>query len=283
MTILTSCFPFRRLQRPLVVRASSSFGKGDQPSFVVSVEHLFNPLAGFLDESSSSNRILDNRWKTSQVELSHLSESDSEDETRSNVSGASTISTIVPSPLPRPRQVWFAQEEKVALIPSHRDLTDSEWNDLFVGCDEIDENARRNRIEWRFEGGDYMNVLEEEQLVLCSDGNRYHPITVQIHLRSLKEQKQQQQQQRLQTTTMMMMHHKAREQQVAAAVSGMKRKQHTQHPIFADITNVMRASKKSRTTVAALKSTQHPVRRRKAAVATRRHKALEWAGLSVNQ
>jgi hypothetical protein len=266
MTLLSSCFPFRGLQRLSEARTTcSSFRKSD-PTFIVSVEHLFNPLAEFFELSSNNNHLY-NCWTASQVELSHLY--DSEDDTRSKVSSASTISTMVAGP-PR-RQVSFAEEERVALIPSHRDLTDSEWNALFVGCEEIDENARRNRIEWRFEGGNWKNVLEEEQLVLCSDGNRYHPITVQIHLRNLEEH--QQQQQRLQMM-LMMKHNKAREQQVA--VSGKKRP----HPMLSDITNVMRATKKSRTTVA-LKSA-HPVRRPKMAAA-RRHQAVGWAALCANQ
>jgi hypothetical protein len=269
MTLLTSCFPFRRLQRPSEARSNDSFRKSD-PTFIVSVEHLFNPLAEFFELTSSNNHLDNNNWTASQVELSHLY--DSEDDTRSKVSSASTISTMVVFP-PR-RQVSFAEEERVALIPSHRDLTDSEWNALFVGCEEIDENARRNRIEWRFEGGNWKNVLEEEQLVLCSDGNRYHPITVQLHLRNLEEQHQHQQ--RLQ---MMLMCHNnmEREQQLAATVSGKKRP----HPtMLGDITNIVRETKKSRMTVTH-KSAQ-PVRRRKIA-ASRRHQAVGWTALCANQ
>ena len=262
MNILGSCFP--RLRRPVSARTID-------PLFHVSVEHLFNPLGGLL-ESSSNN--LDDSWKTSLVELSHLTDSDDEEEC-SKISVASTISSIPPPPPPPRRQVWFAPEEQVKLIPSHRDLTDHEWDDLFVRWEEIDENARRNRIEWRFEGGNWMNVLEEDQHVLCSDGNRYHPITVQIHLRNLEERRKREQ--RLQK---MMIDHKAVEQPLAAPVC-LKKRKHKLEQVLQDVTNATRLGTK-RQKVAAFEPSQQ-LRNRKMAATRHQQQKIAWAGLCFTQ
>ncbi|CAB9515720.1 expressed unknown protein [Seminavis robusta] len=159
--MFVSCFP-----RPLPHRSTAK-------RLDVSVEQLFNPLLGLVDSMTDSDDDTP-RWKTSQVELSQLLESDDERSLSCNKK--------------KSRHVCFALEpETVALIPSHRDMTDVEWNSLFWGCDEIDQNARRNRVEFQVEGN-WRNVLEESEFTLCSDGCLYHPVTVEIHLRNLRAQ-----------------------------------------------------------------------------------------------
>lgn len=84
------------------------------------------------------------------------------------------------------RHVTFAPFDKIVWIPSFRDYTPEQHARIWASCDEIDANAQRGRHEFRWEGADWRTALEEDDFILCSDGNRYHPATVYAHLEYLK-------------------------------------------------------------------------------------------------
>lgn len=153
--------------------------------FMFTADILFNPLAGFEkfidDDCSSCTPSVASSCQSCQVELcAGCVVSDYEQDACKQY----------PRPQPQQQQgrrVHFAEEETVVTIPSHRDYTDEEYDSMWSNPDEIEENAYRNRLEYRYEGH-WKMVLEEDQLILCSDGQLYHPVTVGLYLRHLERQ-----------------------------------------------------------------------------------------------
>lgn len=146
------------------------------------VEDLFNPLRGFErdEHGESSSSPLSANSKGSHLELGLLVVSDEEIHSRNYETKATAK---------KQRKVRFAEAPRVAMIPSHRDHTDEEYFSIWSSPEEIEENANRNRIEFYYESH-WKMVLEEDRFVLCSDGELYHPVTVNLHLRRLKQQQE---------------------------------------------------------------------------------------------
>lgn len=166
----------------------ASVSKSTRGDFTFTVEQLFNPLMGFEreDDGDSSSSCICTSCTACQIELS-LRVSDCEQCQDSSIHCRKCGSETCRSQNQQ-RRVQFAESQDIITIPSHRDYTDEEVDNIWASPDEIEENANRNRLEYKYEGH-WRMVLEEEQFILCSDGKLYHPVTVGLYLRHLEHQK----------------------------------------------------------------------------------------------
>ena len=139
------------------------------------LEDLFNPLKGFEQLGDDDSTTDSSSSDSSSTPLEQT------------VGTSSETSETVGE---QPRRVHFADdsENSVTLIPSHRDYSDEEYFAVWSPPDEIEASAYRNRIEYAYEKH-WRLVLEEDQFVLCSDGQYYHPVTVGIYLRQLERER----------------------------------------------------------------------------------------------
>lgn len=65
--------------------------------------------------------------------------------------------------------------EFVVEIPSHRDYTALEKRDIWTSLQVLREQAKRNRIEWFWEGCEVDQVVEEDAFSHDSNGCLKHP------------------------------------------------------------------------------------------------------------
>jgi hypothetical protein len=95
-------------------------------------------------------------------------------------------------------QVSFLESVSVIEIPSHRDYSPEDRQDLWNSAQVIAALARRNSAEFSSEGGAWQNVLEEDAFVSLPSGELIHPFTFQKqqqdkeNRRKLKLKKKQQ-------------------------------------------------------------------------------------------
>jgi hypothetical protein len=77
--------------------------------------------------------------------------------------------------IPDQRIVHFSAEDSVAEIPSYRDFSEEEKVKIWTSTRVIGENARRNKVEWRWERKKVDRVLEEDNFVIDCNANLVHP------------------------------------------------------------------------------------------------------------
>ena len=135
-------------------------------SCFLSVDELFNPLIDVSTDTTTTTKAASAHFG-SRIELSSVSLA----ETKRN----------------NKKRVHFYESVVVHCIPSHRNYTDLEHSRTWSSPEELEFLKSRNQIEFRYEGGDWRKVLEEDQFVRCSDGKLYHPVTVSRHLKQLRQ------------------------------------------------------------------------------------------------
>jgi hypothetical protein len=82
----------------------------------------------------------------------------------------------------RPTAVKFHSQKKVVEIPSFRDYPEEIHSALWHSVDDIQNNAKRNRLEYFAEGWSLESVLEEPEFVEVN-GELIHPETWRRHKR----------------------------------------------------------------------------------------------------
>ena len=95
----------------------------------------------------------------------------------------SLISRLVLEPDPslnrrRRRSVHFNNEVSIVPIPSRTSYTPYLRSRLFIGKKEMTRNARRNEREFSYEGFDWRNAVEEDQMyssLQMESGELVHP------------------------------------------------------------------------------------------------------------
>ena len=92
-------------------------------------------------------------------------------------------STVPPSPQPRPqrqrrcRMITFNPVVQVWFIASHHSYSDRTKKLMWSTTNEIVSNARRNTVEFAFEGWNVHAVLEEHDMFLDPDSSSFiHPV-----------------------------------------------------------------------------------------------------------
>jgi hypothetical protein len=74
----------------------------------------------------------------------------------------------------RPR-AHFAPEVSVVQIPSHREYSDDEKDRIWTSGSMLGMQARRNRVEWHWEGCNAENEMEEAEFGRDCCDNLIHP------------------------------------------------------------------------------------------------------------
>ncbi|CAB9523048.1 expressed unknown protein [Seminavis robusta] len=112
---------------------------GDKPSITMGTVRTIPKLSSNINKDSSSS---------------------SNDTTAMELSSSSTSSSYR-------RRVTFALSTTNATreIPSHRDYDEETRSQIWMGMQEIEENARRNRLEFLADGCDYQRATEEKQMI----------------------------------------------------------------------------------------------------------------------
>ncbi|GAX14728.1 hypothetical protein FisN_11Hu271 [Fistulifera solaris] len=85
-------------------------------------------------------------------------------------SAPSSPARISPQP-----HVRFTPVDSVVEIPSHRDYTALEKRSIWTSLHVLRNQAKRNRIEWFWEGCDVEGVVEEDAFSYDSQGCLKHP------------------------------------------------------------------------------------------------------------
>lgn len=81
------------------------------------------------------------------------------------------------APPPSDRSIQFENEVLVVPIPSRHEYSNRIRKFLWMGVEEISENAERNRAEYASEGWDWHKVLEDDEMYVDSEsGELVHPI-----------------------------------------------------------------------------------------------------------
>jgi hypothetical protein len=75
----------------------------------------------------------------------------------------------------RTYSIRFDSYVKVVEIPNRLSYTSMQRQLMWSGNKAIRENARRNRVEYEWEGSHWHNVVEEEEFLLV-DGEKVHPV-----------------------------------------------------------------------------------------------------------
>ena len=92
-------------------------------------------------------------------------------------------STIIPSPSSSNRarrRIRFYNKVTVMLIPSRHLYPKSMRQNIWGTMREIQDNARRNAIEFAAEGWDWRTAVEDDAMYLTADGERIHPAHVVV-------------------------------------------------------------------------------------------------------
>lgn len=136
------------------------------------------------DEQSDGSLTTASTTSSSDVSDSNHEDNDGPLSTSIQDPPASLISRLVLEPDPslnrrrRRRSVHFNNEVSIVPIPSRTSYTPYLRSRLFIGKKEMTRNARRNEREFSYEGFDWRNAVEEDQMyssLQMESGELVHP------------------------------------------------------------------------------------------------------------
>ena len=155
--------------------------------FDLPLAQLLNPLGDFLDATADDGKPITTAKQTtnSDEDGTYIGEDSLYDFESSFLSLDSNDE--------RPRRVTFSdQPDNVVLIPSFREYTEDERQNIWSSYDEVEMNKGLNILEYQYEGWNWQSVIEEDQFIMLTDGNSVHPARVHEYLRRLEAEKQEQ-------------------------------------------------------------------------------------------